>query len=262
MKIWAPYHPELAERFRGVTALHFYEGVDGLPEIAGGRFRSTAPNQIPLAEAPVVAERLGPRLAFLATSTSPELTPRVAELLRVLEQNGCGLTVASAALAARVKEGFPGLELRASCIMSLYMPFRLILQSPLFTEITGPQLWNYDLDRMSDAVPAEHRHRVSYIVNSACRWDGDAERCDSKICRSHYEAVTRFHLEGRAGMETPAGCFALDRTCTPADSVAHFLGLRARGFGAFKLQGRSLEGQPDPRVLAPLEILERDGVLC
>jgi hypothetical protein len=256
MRLWVPYHPEIVETFGRAEWLRLYEGVDGLPEIAGGRFRITAPNVIPLDRVGEVAERHGPRFSLLATSTAPELTPRAVELFELLERNRCGLTVASLELAVQVKDRLPDLELRASCIMSLFTPFRAILDSPLFRSVAGPQYWNYDLDRMRDAVPQEQRRRVSYIVNSACRWDGDPEACNSRICRSHYAEVTRHHREGlelgpdwRKHLSSwPEGCPSLTRTCTVQDGIANVLKLRARGFSSFKLQGRSVPGQPDPWV--------------
>jgi len=261
MRLWVPYHPEVVELFGQAGWLHLYEGVDGLPEVAGGRFRTTAPNVLPLHRVAEVAERHGPRFSLLATSTAPELTPRAIELFALLERNRCGLTVASLELAVRVKDRLPDLELRASCIMSLFTPFRAILDSPLFRSIAGPQYWNYDLDRMRDAVPQEHRRRVSYIVNSACRWDGDPEACDSRICRSHYEEVTRLLVEGSDELMIPDGCAALLRTCSAREALANVLKLRARGFASFKLQGRSVPGQPDPRVTDVLAGLQTLGLV-
>ena len=261
MRLWVPYHPEIVELFGEAEWLHLYEGVDGLPEIAGGRFRTTAPNVIPLDRVGEVAERHGPRFSLLATSTSPQLTPRALELLELLERNRCGLTIASLDLAARVKDRLPDLELRASCIMSLFTPFRAILDSPLFRSVAGPQYWNYDLDRMRDAVPQEHRHRVSYIVNSACRWDGDPGACDSRICRSHYEDVTRFLASGSDELTIPDGCAALKRSCSEREALANVLKLHARGFSSFKLQGRSVPGQPDPRNVDVLTGLQTLGLI-
>lgn len=262
MRLWVPYHPEIVETFGQAEWLHLYEGVDGLPEVAGGRFRTTAPNVIPLDRVGEVAERHGPRFSLLATSTSPELTPRAVELFRLLEANRCGLTVASLDLAARVRDRLPELELRASCIMSLFTPLGAILASPLFRSVAGPQYWNYDLDRMRDAVPEEQRRRVSYIVNSACRWDGAPEACDSRICRSHYEEVTRLLAQGSDELTVPDGCAALGRSCSEREAVANVLKLRARGFTSFKLQGRSVPGQPDPRVMDVLAALQTLGLLA
>ena len=185
MKIYVPFFNELSEVYANHPAVFFYNSLIILPELCGGRglfdIAKTGFSNWKIFKK--VSEQFGPRFQLLANSTSPRYSRKVKEACYILEKNKASITVSQIKFAEQLKNDFPTLTVNASCIMSLYIPFKEVLKSDLFVEVCAPQFWNYNIADMCKAVPTHERNRVYYIINSPCVW--------TRHCRLHYEELSK-----------------------------------------------------------------------